>query len=358
MMTNNVVLSKKKVILLQRFTAISSFLLTVASFFAILLGVVPFLHKGANALNVFIKALEVFNIFSKNFWYCLCCVLFFAVYLLLVIRWIKDIAELIKFRKKWFNPGFDGDETRKYTTLCVACFNSAIIRIVVLISFSYAVNSFRLDLIRAFILGLLVLSNMAINGIRLFYLKRNLLESIVSPASNGAILLAFFLFLFNICDVQIVDMTKQVANLFRMNNIIGLSTEYILGVIASQIVTPILHALVILNLIKAYDDSGCYGKYNEDFVISSKKHMIRNIIIVVILVFLTVFSEGTTSTDDIIGIMLSYLEFILLSVSVFVLSHNSKVDIKDAPFVEDDGDADFSNDSGVNAVQASESVIS
>ena len=336
-MNNTTKLSDNAAVSLRRTVGIISLILSVLTIALILIGIVPIFHQSSNPITIVYNAFEVLSITSKPFLYCLLKIVFSLIYVILLILSLKDLFAIIRSSKFWFKEKNDTKMGRTSITNCVFIHNDIFVRLIALFVISYSFDSYTLSLGTTIILVVMTLCNFAINFLRMFLAKRNVMESIFSPMSTCLMLLVTMLFMFNICDVEIGMLIRQMFDAGRMLIYMGgtVGSEYIIHTILTGVVVPILYLCVLGKLTHSFVTSVSYGRKYSGFVSSCRGLMISNIIFACVIVTVQMISERSTDPTTFFALILGYLEFILFSIAVFLLSKNQGSDLPDAPTYDD-----------------------
>lgn len=326
-------LSDKTAVSLRKIIGIISIVLSILSVVLIGVGFIPLFQRKSSIITIGYNALEILKFTSKPLFYCLFKCAFSILYVVLVWLSVRDIFALFASMKGWMKEEHDTKKARTSVTNCVLIQNDIFIRFIVLFVVSYALDSFVLTPMSKLILIGYALANIILNVMRMFLVKHNLLEGLLSPVSTGLLLLVAMLFMFNIFDVELGVVIKQFIRFLQVLFVLGstVSTGYIFTTVATQIILPIFYIVVLIRLVNAFVTSITYGTKFTGFARSCKSIMIGNIVVSVIIMSLQMIGEKNANPEVLFTLLINNLGFILLSVAVFLLSKNQGSDIPDVP---------------------------
>lgn len=336
-MNNTYESSYKSMVSLRRTIGILALILSIVTIVAILLGIVPIYKQSGDVITVGENLFLFLGLMTKPIYYIAFRIIFSIIYIILVVKSVKDLIVMFKASKFWIKDENDTKIARTSITNCVAMYNDIFIRLIALLVASYAFDSFKLRLLGKLLLIALSVCQLVINVLRMYLVKRNFWDSVFSPLSSSLVLTVLMLFMFNIYNVNISVFCRQLGGVGRvLIRLTGtVSSAYIVQVVVTQIVLPILYIVVLFKLLHLFTESISYGIKYSGYIDSCKRTMIANIVICCIVVAAQMISERNTNPAVFFSLIMNYMEFILLSVSIFLLSKNQGSSLPDAPVCED-----------------------
>ncbi|MBQ8371489.1 MAG: hypothetical protein IJX38_02230 [Clostridia bacterium] len=330
-MTNTLTLSNKKIVLMRRITATVALLSSIACLLVMLLGFVPFYGEGANLIVSVKNAFKLFSLFSHSFWHCVCKVAFSAVYFIFVVRSSIEIIYALKERNVWFKTRNDMQHSRVSASGCVACLRNNILRIAVLFIISHFSYNIKLNISQIAGLIAILLINLLVNISQNLYLKRKIVESIISPLGVTVILGALFYISIDVTSVQIYDYWYAIVNAFSLFRYEKVATEFIMNMVFIELVLPVFYVIGIISLLNIC----AVASKNEANQNKAKIFLIRQLIFIGIIFGVQLYANGYKQFDDIMMLLKQYLGYASSCIAVFIASHVTKMEIADAPIVEE-----------------------
>ena len=324
--------SNQTAVLIRRLTSALAFAVSILILALWLIGIIPIHHVNSSPKLIVDNLFEILNIGTKPFWYCASRALFSVLYVWLFIASCRDLRSNLLCHKTWWKEENDTQTSRFSATNCVSTSNRILVRFGFLYLISFIVSPFKLrsGVIALFVL--VILANLGINVLRLFYLKRNVLDSIIPPLGTLIMLALLLMFMYNVYDVNISYIFARVANLFRTITVFkNFGEGYLLDSFLSLLIIPIFHLVMLYLLSKAYFDSMYYGSYSYDYIETCKKTMSTGIIVTCIIIIIKMVVSKDTNADTFFDMLIQNADMIALCLCVYFSSKSHIMVSQDAP---------------------------
>ena len=331
-MNKTYVFSDQTAVIARRLVAILSLCVSVLVLVVWILGVVPINHVNSDPKVIVDNLFEILNLGTKPFWYCASRALFSVLYVWFFIASCADIRNNVACKKTWWGEENDTQNSRFSATNCVSTSNRILTRFAFLFLISFMISPFNLSFGKQLIFVLLLMANFAINVARLFYLKRNFVDSIIPPLTTFVMLALLLMFMYNVYDVNVAYVFNRVITFFRgITMFKNFGEGFIWETLLSLIVQPIFHIIMLYLLAKAYIESMYYGSYSFDYIETCKKIMITGIVVTCVTIIIRMVVTKNTNSDAFFDMLMQNAEMVALCLCVYFGSKAHVLVLKDAP---------------------------
>ena len=324
-MTNNINLSESKIVLFRRISAGVAALGNIVCFLLLVFGFVPLYGESVNVIDATTNLFCLFEILDVSFWPCFCKVLYSVFYIISFVFILKAVILSLTNIKKWLRPRHDLENARYGASVVINAFNSSLMRMVILVVVSTWASPYTLSGGRLAALIALIAINLIANSTQIFYLARNIVESILQPVAAAVMLGALLVFAFDISTFNFYTTMNALGNFFILSENAELF-NFALTVLCNQVLLPVFYlitSLTFLTLVdKAYD-----VRFMEDKIVAkSRGFAIKNFVFITIIISCQIFLFEYKEIGEILELFLVNINYILVSAVVWVAGCASRID--------------------------------
>lgn len=323
-------LTKRSSVNIRRIYSLIAFLMNCACLALFLVGFIPFYGRNMNAINAVNCFFEIFDIAIQYFWYVAFCVLFSVFYVIIGVMMIRRAAISFIVIKGWLFSKLDNVDAREKSDYAVDSFNSSLLQLLMLYVFSNIVSSFYVDLASSLIITVLIIANAVVNALRYVYIKRNIAEALSVALGYAFVLYALFLYAFNISTLQIADFFHSFVVFFSLP-LFDMSFSFILELIFTQFVAPVIHFCALLSMVNIYASINNKDSYK---VSKAKNLLIRNMVYVGCALFMVGMANDYKNILNYFDLAKVHLDIIALTVMIYVGIKNTRESISDVGYFD------------------------
>ena len=336
-MIERIELSCDRFILCRRILSMVAFGVTCLCLMLTFFGFVPLFGKSMNLIAAATGVFEVLNLGKGAFWSRVASVTFSVVYIVVAVKMITYIISALKHMKVWFFDRSDGKTTRDKAVFLRYYARKSVHMLLTLYVLSYVFSKFRMGVLSAMVLVILILLEFAINAAYQLVFSSDVKTGIINAANSSIVLIALLAFTFLSANVQVIDILKSIAGAGSALAIEGVGGEILLHMLLSQILMPLFNILMIVSLIRIHANrlDGCFDEQAR-----ATKILIRNIVFVCIMVIGLGYAHQL-SVWEYFGLLYKNSAFILTSAVVYINLMNKTVYLEEVPYYTDsDGESD------------------
>ena len=247
-MTKPITFEKNKFFLIRKLIGFSVLIFGILCLCLMLLGFVPLKNQEFSVVEAVKLLFESLRYLTPSFLhYFVVGATLSIVYFVFVIKTVKNIFQFIKSLRCWVNDTVDSVELREETRALVDTSSMILWRLIALYSFSYMFSAFSVSWGNVFVIMLLIVINIGMQGMQNILYTKDLETGILSSVGMGMILASIVIFTVTSFRIQMADILLFLK--MTITNEIGGDR----GVMFSQnVFLPAMYVITLMFLIVLY----------------------------------------------------------------------------------------------------------
>lgn len=331
-MTNSISLNKPQILALRKIVSFLSILLSCVLWTLILGGIVPFRGRAVTPFLSINLIFELIQITRKSPWFCLSCGGFGIIYIVVLIKAIKNIWDEIKEFKNWFASPLDSPTTRAAAAKCVRLFNNTVtdlffLSVVSRFLYSYEMSTYLFTTLIVCACFIILLNSIV------FILKTGLVfKGITVSVAKTTLLLITVTYAFFVANVQLQSSLEAMGGFFSLLSVsVSIPFGYIARTFLLQFVFPILYIVVSYSFFcVAFESLTLNSKISN----AAKSILVRSLVFLAILLLAIGMSGDLRYAEDFILLLEEHIPFVLLNFAFFFVSFSTEHDAKELDFLD------------------------
>lgn len=315
-MTKTITFGYKEVLLLRRLigcVAMGGMIMVLAF---LLGGVIPFRGLSMPVVPAVNNIFEFIYLGHKPFWYCVSCIAFAVLYICVGVKIIISLVAGFGSMKQWFMSPHDNRESRLALKKTVSSFNTVVGLFFTLYAASFLISRFPVSSSAVVTFWVLAVLDMVVNCMVGLTFTGEILDSVVGAINQGVCLACIVVFIVMSPGVQALDIFSAMSPLIE---ILGVAEKYVVQTVCKQVLIPIFYFIFWGSILRFYFDMDY--RINDQKTVA-KKILIRNIILVVIIMFGIGYSNTYFEMADYLDIVSKHSVFLIVTGILLVVALN------------------------------------